>query len=291
MKNTTRESYAKRIERVIAYMTQNLDSPLDVYSLAEKANLSSYHFHRIYVASMGETLASTVRRLRLHRAAAQLLLSDVRLSSVASKAGYSSVPAFIRAFKEQYQLAPAAYRERGGITDAINFSKLKPDSRHISYQVTIVNRDPQRVVALRHVGDYMDLAHSFERLAAWGTGHNLLRADSRVFVVYYDDPNVTAKADLRADICITAPADFAPIEDNGFHVMTTPGGRSAVLKHTGPLAELTHTYDWLFGKWLPDSGEEPDDQPHFEEHLTNPRIVPPSELQTWVCLPLKMTRL
>jgi len=70
MKNTTRESYAKRIERVIAYMTQNLDGPLGVYSLAEKANLSSYHFHRIYVASMGETLASTVRRLCLHRAAA-----------------------------------------------------------------------------------------------------------------------------------------------------------------------------------------------------------------------------
>ncbi|OWK24560.1 hypothetical protein AJ87_20285 [Rhizobium yanglingense] len=39
--------------------------------LAEIACMSSYHWHKIYRAIYGETLAATVKRLRLHRAAAR----------------------------------------------------------------------------------------------------------------------------------------------------------------------------------------------------------------------------
>ena len=76
MKTITRETYAKRIERVLHYIVDHLDdvgqNPLDIHRLAEEAFLSPYHFHRVYVAMMGETVADTLRRHRLHRAAIKL---------------------------------------------------------------------------------------------------------------------------------------------------------------------------------------------------------------------------
>ena len=46
-------------------------------------------------------------------------------------------------------------------------------------------------------------------------------------------------------------------------------------------------YRWLFGEWLPKSGEEPDDQPCFEEYLNDARSTPPQDLLTAIYMPLK----
>ena len=62
--------YGERMERVSAYVFDHLDDDLDLNKLAEVACLSPYHWHRIYHAMRGETIAATVRRLRLHRATA-----------------------------------------------------------------------------------------------------------------------------------------------------------------------------------------------------------------------------
>ena len=57
--------YETRLRRVSAYIHDHLDEELDMARLAEIACMSSYHWHRIYRAIYGETLAATVKRLRL----------------------------------------------------------------------------------------------------------------------------------------------------------------------------------------------------------------------------------
>lgn len=56
--------YGERMDRVTAYVFDHLDDALDLNRLAEVACLSPYHWHRIYHAMRGETIAATVRRLR-----------------------------------------------------------------------------------------------------------------------------------------------------------------------------------------------------------------------------------
>ena len=57
--------------------------------------------------------------------------------------------------------------------------------------------------------------------------------------------------------------------------------------HVGPYAELDRAYTWLFGDWLPESGEEAADAPAVEEYLNDPRTVSPAELRTDIWLPLR----
>lgn len=62
-------SYETRLNRVVDYIYDHLEEDIRLDRLAEVACLSPYHWHRIYAASRGETVATTVKRLRLHRAA------------------------------------------------------------------------------------------------------------------------------------------------------------------------------------------------------------------------------
>ena len=55
----------------------DLDEELDLDRLADVAAMSRWHWHRVYAGMRGETVAATVRRLRLRvRGACGLLLLD-----------------------------------------------------------------------------------------------------------------------------------------------------------------------------------------------------------------------
>jgi len=68
-KISTREEYLKRINVVIEYINNNLDSELYLNKLAEISNLSPYHFHRIIKAFLGEPLGLFITRMRVETTA------------------------------------------------------------------------------------------------------------------------------------------------------------------------------------------------------------------------------
>jgi AraC family transcriptional regulator len=291
MKQATTLDYSRRLENVIRHMGSHLDGELDLAALAEIACLSPYHFHRVYAGMTGETATETLRRLRLHRAASDLLDGSVPIPRVATRAGYGSVAAFTRAFQSSYGIAPAAYRKRGFLvadySDHLPASRSqKPESN--MFNVTIRDTKPVRLAALRHVGHYLEIGPVFERLFAWGGGRGLMGPETRGIGVYYSDTQATPPADWRSDACISVGGEVAVDAGNpdGPRLIDLAGGRHAVLRHKGPYAELHKAYDWLFGTWLPQSGEEPADRPCFEEYLNSPRDLPPEEWLTEICLPL-----
>ena len=65
-------NYQQRINLVLRHIEQNLDTRPDLDELARIACFSPYHFHRIFSAMVGESVAAYVRRLLLERAAMQL---------------------------------------------------------------------------------------------------------------------------------------------------------------------------------------------------------------------------
>jgi AraC family transcriptional regulator len=81
-RRATTESYARRLGKVAAHIAAHLDDPLDLDRLAGVACLSPYHFHRIYRALWGETAAETLSRLRLGRAAVQLLTTTEPMTQI-----------------------------------------------------------------------------------------------------------------------------------------------------------------------------------------------------------------
>ena len=297
MKTTTRETYAKRIEHVLQYIVEHLNDAnehaLDLHRLAEEAYLSPYHFHRVYVAMMGETVADTLRRHRLHRAAIKLSASAIPVATLAIEAGYGSAQAFTRAFRQAYGIPPAQYRRHEKLSVA-----QKPLPNHRLSQelpmfnlneVHIQNLPAIRIATLRHCGDYQTIGPTFERLMMWACGQTLIKAGTRTFGICYDDPKSILVADLRSDACVEIPRsyDMKAASQTDIRAAETTSGRHAVFIYNGPYAELEKPYSWLYETWLPQSGEEPRDQPCFEEYLNDARNTAPANLKTAICIPLK----
>jgi AraC family transcriptional regulator len=303
MKTITRESYAKRIENVLHYLVAHLDEPLYIHRLAEEAFLSPYHFHRVYVAMMGETVAETIRRHRLHRAAMKLSASATPVVELATEAGYGSVHAFTRAFRAAYGLPPAQFRLNGSLnatrqvalasTHASTLASGMSSPTHRPKEpnmfnladVKIQDLPATRIAALSHHGDYQKIGETFGRLMAWAAGKGVVKADVRTFGIYYDDPTSKPKEQLRSEACLEIPATFTP--DGDAQLMHTAGGRAAVFIFTGPYSELEKPYRWIYDTWLPQSGEEVRDAAPFEEYLNDARNTAPQHLKTAICIPLK----
>jgi len=281
-RTTTQSDYAERLERVFRWLADHLDDTLDLARLADVACLSPYHFHRVYRAMQGETAADTVRRLRLHRAAVELITGELPIPRVARRAGYGSQEAFTRAFKAAYAVPPARYR--ASFVPAPHRQEDAMDTT-TSYETTITTTPTLRVAALRHRGEYQTIGSTFERLMALAAGQGLLGADPRTFGIYHDDPSVTPANALRSDACLLVPDGRTPTGE--LELREIRGGRYATALHVGPYAELDRCYKWLYGTWLAHSGEEPADAPVVEAYLNDARIVPPTGLKTEIWLPLR----
>jgi AraC family transcriptional regulator len=257
---------------VLVYLAGNLDREVDLDRLAEVACFSPFHFHRVYHALQGETVAETVRRMRLHRAAVDLIEGEVPITRIAARAGYGSQAAFTRAFRSAYGAPPAAYR--------VGVSESASGPRGVELRAT----PALRLLALRHRGDYGGIGVAFERLRVLAAGRGLLGPASRFFGIYYADPAAVPQDSLESDACLVV--DGGAAADGELRVLEIPAGRHAVLLHVGPYAELEHAYEWLYREWLPRGGEEAADRPCVEEYLNDARLLPPPELKTEIWLPL-----
>ena len=283
-RTATRLDYAARLDRVLRWLADHLDDSVDLERLADVACLSPWHFHRVYHAMQGETAADTVRRLRLHRAAVELIAGELPVGRIARRAGYGGPEAFTRAFRAAYGVPPARYRASFVRPPT---SRAKEDAMETTTTNRAEIRDMRsiRVAALAHRGDYQAIGGTFERLTALAAGQGLLGPASRSFGIYYDDVSSVPRDTLRAAACLTVPEGWQP--GGELDLLEIRGGRYAVTLHVGPYAELEHKYKWLYGTWLAQSGEEPADAPCIEEYLNDARTVPAAEVRTEIWLPLR----
>ncbi|MEQ1956769.1 GlxA family transcriptional regulator [Mesorhizobium yinganensis] len=95
---------------LIGWLQANLDSPLDVPSLAARAGLTERTFHRRFIEATGETPARFVEIARLD-AARMLLSRGLSLKSVAAQVGLFPTPRLAQAFERRFGVAPRLFRD------------------------------------------------------------------------------------------------------------------------------------------------------------------------------------
>jgi AraC family transcriptional regulator len=298
MRQRTEESYAKRIERVLGEIAGRLDEPLRLEDLAAVAGVSRFHFHRIFHAMTGETLAEVIRRLRLNRATWRLRSSSAAITEIAFEAGYESVEGFSRAFRQAFTIAPSAYRR------AFSPPAMRPSNIRIAYRpetgavrfihlpgehgmdVVIETFPREPALLLRQVGPYEHADKAHWRLQDWAASRGLVTQASKFLGLSHDDPEQVPREELRYDACVTVTEPVTDIAD-GIRCDILPGGRYATYLHHGSYAGFTDAFQRLFCLWLPESGEEVADGPCIERYLNDARVTPEAELETVLCIPLK----
>jgi len=292
-KKHLREEYTARINRVLDYIERNIDGELRLESLARVANFSPFHFHRIFNVMVGEPLFRFIQRVRLEKAASQLIANPKKtITTIAYDCGFSGSASFARAFKEQFGMSAGTWRLCGGRPESKpgkakskDGKEPSPSSRYtglstshrirrnqmsktLPLNVTVKEMPAFDVAYIRHIGPYKGDAALFEglfgRLCAWAGARDLLNAPGvKMLAVYHDSPEITEPEKLRVSVCVTVPKGTPTDGDVG--TMTVDGGKYAVahFELTDP-AEYEAAWNTLCGEWLPESGYQPDDKPPYE---------------------------
>ena len=301
--NTPHRSYQERIRRVLSHIESKPDDPPGLEELAEVACFSPYHFHRIFKAMTGESVAAYVRRLRLAHAAQGLSYTRRSVTDIALAAGYDSVDAFTRAFRACFGASPSAYRKAGGSISAARlrdvgaelFYHRKPEVARVDVQIKKFS--PLTVAAMRHTGPYMECGSSWERFCKALAAHGIDPAQVKgAYSVSHDDPDVTPADKCRMELCVELPDGLFPespevrklTAETEVYLRTLGGeGDYAVALIKGPYELLHPAYRSLYGEWLPRSGREPDASPGFEAYLNCPDTVAPEDILTEIYIPLR----
>ena len=85
---------------------------LDIPSLARIAHVSPAHFIRTFRATFGETPHRYLQRRRVERAMFLLRETELSVTDVCMRVGFSSLGTFSRTFRDILGESPSAYRKR-----------------------------------------------------------------------------------------------------------------------------------------------------------------------------------
>ncbi|MGB0777797.1 MAG: AraC family transcriptional regulator [Flavobacteriaceae bacterium] len=106
------EKEGKRLNQIISFMMDQIERDISLEEIASVAHLSPTSFCRFFKQHTGQTFQDFFRRLKMQKAAQDLLNSpDSSINSIALGLGYFNQSSFNRNFKNVYKMSPSKYRK------------------------------------------------------------------------------------------------------------------------------------------------------------------------------------
>lgn len=291
--------YRQRICRAMNFISANLDRDPALEEIAQAANFSAFHFHRIFKAVTGETVFGFLRRLRLEWAANRLLGQPQEdITTVAMECGFSSSQNFAKAFRARFGASPTEFREskqgnkerkeRDAFSlhvgdDAAQVKWVSPQpERTVKMEAAVKEMPAWHVAYVRKMGPYgkATAEAAFGELMGWAGPRGLI-GKSPMMGMYWDNPEVTAPEQCRSDACLVVPEDLKV--EPPVAVQDIASGPYAVCEFNLPITDFGPAWEEAF-RWVVQSGLECADQPCYEMYYDD---CSGPTCRFDICIPLK----
>ena len=285
MKVDTNNEYHKAINQSIDYINGNLNEAIDLNKISEIANISEFHFHRIFKAYIGETVGSYISRLRLEKAAQKLHITNFTLTEIAERTGYQSQYSLSKAFKNHFGVTPTAFKN---IQTYFSSQISKTEHEPLELHPNILISDNKNLVYIRIIAKYgseLDYRTAWKKLWQYAKQKNIVSENSEFIGLSFDDPNITSHEQCRFYACISTDKPQKP--EGEFGLQTIEKGKFAVFIHQGTYSGLNNLYQSIYMDWLPSTKIRLRHSMPFEKYLNNPDKVKETDLITEVYIPIK----
>jgi AraC-like DNA-binding protein len=107
-----RPSTATRLRLAREFIDECLDQPLDLGLMAERAELSRFHFVRAFRQEFQTTPHRYLQERRIERAKQLLAAGSLSVTDVCFEVGFESLGSFSTLFRRLVGLSPGSYRAR-----------------------------------------------------------------------------------------------------------------------------------------------------------------------------------
>lgn len=261
-KEQTQSQYYKSIIRVMEYIQHHLSENTSLNTLAAVANISPFHFHRIFKSTIGESLAEYVQRLRMEYVAEQLKTTGLSLNEIAMRTGYSSEQALSRAFKKYFTVPPRAFKE-SFFREEFGEELVPRICRMARKNVIVLNQSQP------------DERSNWQRLYMYAMVNRLLTDTTESLDLISGSqfqPALTTRELLQPGTKVT------PFE--------LPDGLYAIFTHKGAFGKIPTLYQAIQNYWIPASKYTKAASPSYIKYLGNPTMMPEEELLAEIYVPV-----
>jgi AraC family transcriptional regulator len=288
MRPTQRQRYAQQIDRLVRHLHaldwSDAATHTDLEKLAAIANLSPWHFHRVFRLMTGESLGEMVRRLRVAKGAALLRGTPGQVTQAAMASGYATPQAFARAVRRVTGLSPTDLPRSPDLLARLQARTTTTDEEPpLSVEITSV--DPFIVQAMRNVGDYRDLDTAFTRLFEWVFAEHSMATLQGIYGIALDDPLSVppAQCHFECAVKVDAAVTFAP----PVRAIEIGGGTYVVGHHRGDYNLAHAALDELYAMLLDSREMHLADAPVFMWYRDDPEARPAHELRADIYVPIE----
>lgn len=101
-----------KLRRVVDFIEANLENDIGLSEIAGAAELSAFHFSRVFKLTTGETPYHYLRSRRIERARKMLLHGDVPLAELSLACGFANQSHFTAAFTREIGMSPGRFRRQ-----------------------------------------------------------------------------------------------------------------------------------------------------------------------------------
>jgi AraC family transcriptional regulator len=288
MRIDTKNAYLESINKAITYIEANTDTPIQLKDIAVHANLSQFHFHRVFKSLTGDKVKDFITRLRLEKAAIQLKHSTEDIGKIIFDCGYQNHETFARAFKDYFGLTPSDYRSAVTLLVAKKQDEFKNKGINLNalnVDGPIIKVIPDLHLAyIRHTGSYDKVGSSFQRLMMWAATHLVLKLKPVTIGIVHDNPDLTAEDQIRFDACVLVSKEIKPTGEIGYKKIS--GGKFAVFRYKGAYEGLYPVYDYIYNGCLFENKFELADKPAIEWYIKSPPFHKPKNFVTDFFIPI-----
>ena len=265
--------------------------------LSQKAFFSSFHFHRIFSAIVGETLNSLIVRKRIERIASIIAVgSNEPFVDLAYKYGFNSASSFSRAFKKFYGISPTEFKKRG-----INYSKIGKGAitygqyicsinnilnwMNMNAQIEIKELPEIKLVGIMHIGKPDKIENTYERLFTWAFGKGITNSPNlKAVTIYHDNPRITEMSKVRQSACITIEGDFSV--DGDINKIVIQKGKFAVGHFEITPVAFQKAWESMC-VWVMEHAHTFRDSDYFEMYYNDYRTHPEQKFIVDICIPIE----
>jgi AraC family transcriptional regulator len=295
-------SRVAQILPLLAFVRDHVDGDVSLEALASRARRSRFDLHRMFRRVVRETPKQYVLRLRLDRAAAELLRGRETILAVALAAGFESHEVFTRAFRRRFGIPPRDYRARGalhgpaallhhtevvrGVSPCIGLYFCDAPQRKTAMNtptVTLRQLTPQPVLVTRRRITAPEIAETLGQILPAIFAHAQAAA-----VPLVGPPFTRYLSTGRGLMTIEGgmPIGGLARAEGEIEISELPGGLAAVAVHTGPYETLAETHTAV-ERWIEAHGHVIAGAP-WEVYVTDPGEKPdPADWRTEVIYPLR----
>lgn len=289
MRTDTKNVYIESINKVIHFIEDNATKDIQLKDIAAKANLSQYHFHRIFKSLTGDTTKEFLTRLRLEKSALKLKHTIDEIGQIALECGYQNHETYTRAFKDYFGLTPVDYRYT--IHELTSQKHADYQSENVTLNTLhvtgpIIKTIPDLHLAyIRQTGTYAHVGGAFQKLMFWAASHWVLKLRPTTIGIVHDNPDLTAEDKIRFDACLVVTKEIQPKGEIGYKKIE--GGKFAVFTYKGAYEGFYPVYDYIYNVCLFDNQFELADKPALEWYIKSPPFYKSNNFVTDFYVPIK----